>query len=84
MNPVSLIVWIVVGTAAGIMSRVLIKGRQVSLISDVLVGIVGSSFFGLLLSLLVGDSAFAGASFANILTSLMGAIIVLVLVKMMR
>ncbi|MEO8391649.1 MAG: GlsB/YeaQ/YmgE family stress response membrane protein [Chloroflexota bacterium] len=85
MNAVSIVIWIIIGASAGWLASTVIKGSaQPRLLRDIVVGIIGACIFGLILRLLGGDDTFTGLSLANILTAFMGAMMVLVVVKLLR
>jgi len=81
----SVVIWIISGSLAGWLSRIVIKrSTQPHVLIDVLIGIIGACIFGFLLRLLGGDDTLMGLSLANLLTAFMGAMLLLVAVKLLR
>ena len=82
----SFIWWIVIGLIAGALARLIMPGRDpMGVIATILLGIVGSILGGLV-SWAIWGADEAGRSFrpAGLLLSIVGAIIVLWIWRMMR
>jgi len=74
--------WIIVGAVAGILADWVIKGIKLGLIGKILVGIVGGFLGGWLFGLLGMD--FTGTLLGQILTAFAGAVVVLLLLRLIR
>ncbi len=80
----SIITWIVLGALAGwIASMITGTNERVNGVTNIVVGIIGAFIGGLILQLL-GVSAAGGFNLASLLTAVLGAIILLSLVKAFR
>jgi uncharacterized membrane protein YeaQ/YmgE (transglycosylase-associated protein family) len=77
-----LLAWIVVGLVAGIIAKMVVGVRE-GLIVTILLGIVGAFVGGFVMSLL-GYGGVNGLDIWSIVVATIGAIIVLVLVRLVR
>jgi uncharacterized membrane protein YeaQ/YmgE (transglycosylase-associated protein family) len=77
----SVIAWIVIGAIAGWLAGVLVKGYGYGLIGNVVIGILGAGIAGLLAPTLGVHTESMGG---NIIASLLGALILLLLVGLVR
>ena len=84
---VNFIIWLVAGALVGWVASIIMKtsGRQ-GLIIDIVVGIVGSFLAGYFLSPLLGVSTINEGNFSipALLVSLLGAVILLFLIRLVR
>ena len=81
LAPESILAWIVIGAIAGWLAGLLIKGYGFGLIGNVLIGILGAGVAGLVAPRLgIQTESFGG----NIVASLLGALVLLLLVGLMR
>lgn len=81
---VNIIVWLIVGAIAGWLAGIVMKSRQ-NLIGDIILGIIGSVVGGFVLTLIPGvQSVESGLSIGHILTAMIGAIIVIAIVRVLR
>jgi uncharacterized membrane protein YeaQ/YmgE (transglycosylase-associated protein family) len=77
----SWIAWILIGAIAGWLAGVLVKGYGYGLIGNIVIGILGAGIAGLLApSLGIHTESMGG----NIVASLLGALILLLLVGLVR
>jgi uncharacterized membrane protein YeaQ/YmgE (transglycosylase-associated protein family) len=77
----SVIAWILIGAISGWLAGVLVKGYGFGLIGNIIIGILGAGIAGLLApSLGIHTESMAG----NIVASLLGALILLLLVGLVR
>ena len=77
----SWIAWILIGAIAGGLAGVLVKGYSYGLIGNIVIGILGAGIAGLLApSLGIHTESMGG----NIVASLLGALILLLLVGLVR
>ena len=73
--------WIIIGAIAGWLAGVLVKGYGFGLIGNIVIGILGAGIAGLLAPRLgLYTASFGG----NIVASLLGALILLLLVGLIR
>jgi uncharacterized membrane protein YeaQ/YmgE (transglycosylase-associated protein family) len=80
----NIIVWLIVGAVAGWLAGIVMKSRQ-SLLGDIILGIVGSFVGGFVLTLIPGvQSVETGLSLGHILTAMIGAVIVIAVVRLLR
>lgn len=73
------IVWIVIGGLAGWLASVLVEGTGLGLLGDVIVGIIGGFIGGIILGAL---GAGGTGIFWTFVTALIGAVILLFVVKL--
>ena len=84
---VNFIVWIIVGAIIGwVASRIMGTSGQQGLLLDIVVGIVGALLAGWFLTPLFGVSTINQANFSlpALLVSLLGAVILLAIVRLVR
>jgi uncharacterized membrane protein YeaQ/YmgE (transglycosylase-associated protein family) len=80
----NIIVWLIVGAVAGWLAGIVMKSRQ-GLITNIILGIVGSFVGGFVLTLVPGvQSVETGLSLGHILTAMVGAIIIIAVVRLLR
>ena len=80
----SIITWIVLGALAGwIASMITGTNERVNGVTNIVVGIIGAFIGGLILQLL-GVSTSNGFNLASLLTAILGAVILLSVVKAFR
>lgn len=74
----------IVGAIAGWLAGIVMKSRQ-GLITNIILGIIGSVVGGFVLTLVPGvQSVETGLSLGHILTAMIGAIIVIAVVRLLR
>jgi uncharacterized membrane protein YeaQ/YmgE (transglycosylase-associated protein family) len=80
-----LIAWIIFGALAGWLASVIAgtHGRQ-GCILDIVVGVVGAFIGGFLMQLLTGRQFSVGFNLSSFVVAVIGAVILLVIVKLMR
>ncbi|HMR65149.1 MAG TPA: GlsB/YeaQ/YmgE family stress response membrane protein [Anaerolineae bacterium] len=74
---------IVVGLIAGWLASLIMK-TGTGLIGDMIIGVVGGFLGGLLSQLLLGANLMSGINVTSIITALIGAIVLLAIVKVIR
>jgi len=78
-----LIAWIVVGLIAGFLAGLVMKGSGYGVIGDIIVGVVGGLLGGYLASYFLHiKNAMTGINLETILVAFVGAIILLVLLRL--
>jgi len=80
MDPVSIIIWLIIGAVAGWLAGQVVKGGGFGLVGDIVVGIIGAVVGGWLLprvGLYIG-----GNVIAEIVNAAIGAIIVLLVIRL--
>lgn len=75
----TILAWIILGAIAGWIASV-ITGSRAGLLANIVVGIIGAFVGGLLLALFGADQP-SGFSVGSILTAVLGAAILLIIVK---
>jgi uncharacterized membrane protein YeaQ/YmgE (transglycosylase-associated protein family) len=81
LAPESMLAWIVIGAIAGWLAGLLVKGYGFGLIGNIVVGILGAGVAGLLAPRLgLYTESFGG----NIVASLLGALVLLLLIGLVR
>jgi uncharacterized membrane protein YeaQ/YmgE (transglycosylase-associated protein family) len=81
LAPESILTWIVIGAIAGWLAGLLVKGYGFGLIGNIVVGILGAGVAGLLAPRLGLHTDSMGG---NIVASLLGALVLLVLAGLVR
>ncbi|MCB9077837.1 MAG: GlsB/YeaQ/YmgE family stress response membrane protein [Anaerolineaceae bacterium] len=74
---------IIVGLIAGWLASLIMK-TGTGLIGDLIIGVVGGFLGGLLSQLLLGVNLMSGINVTSIITALVGAIVLLAIVKAIR
>jgi uncharacterized membrane protein YeaQ/YmgE (transglycosylase-associated protein family) len=81
LAPESVLAWIVIGAIAGWLAGLLVKGYGFGLVGNIVVGILGAGVAGLLAPRFgLHTESFGG----NIIASLLGALVLLILVGLVR
>lgn len=83
MDVMSIIIWIVLGAIAGVIAS-FIMGTRTGIVTDIIVGIIGAFLGGFLLGLLGIGNQVGGLNWLSILTAVIGAIVLLAIVRMVR
>lgn len=79
----TLLTWIVVGLVAGLLASFLMGGIGYGIIGDIIVGIVGAFIGGWLFGALGVGAPFGGLA-GTIFTAFIGAVVLLLVLKMVR
>jgi len=82
VNPKALIIWLIVGAVAGWLAGMVVKGGGYGLIGNVIVGIVGGLIAGWFLPRI--GVVIAGGVFGAIINSFIGAVILLVILRLIK
>ncbi|RWH73068.1 MAG: GlsB/YeaQ/YmgE family stress response membrane protein [Mesorhizobium sp.] len=82
MGTESLLVFIIIGAIAGWLAGLMVKGFGLGLVGNIAVGIVGAFIAGWLFPTL--GFAIGGGIFASIVHATIGAVILLVLIKLVK
>lgn len=82
MSLVAILIWIVVGAAAGWLAGLVMRGAGFGLVGNVIVGIIGAVVAGFLLPRI--GIVIGGNIIAQILNAFIGAVIVLFVVGLLR
>jgi len=80
----SLLIWIVVGVAAGYLAGVVVKGYGVGLLGNLIVGVIGAFLASWLLPTLGLSFSVGTPIVTSILYATIGAIVLLLLVGLVR
>ncbi len=81
MDVTSLLVFLVIGLVAGWLASVIMKGGGFGLIGDLIVGVIGAFIGGWVFGLL---NISAGGTFGAFITALVGAIILLFILRLIK
>lgn len=76
--------WIVVGLIAGFLAGQVVKGGGFGLIGDIVVGVVGGLLGGWIATSLLHIGSMSGINLESILIAFVGAVILLLLVRLIR
>ena len=76
----SIIAWLLVGLVAGWIANLIMGGRG-SIVTDLLLGIVGAIVGGFVAGLLFGGDFISGFNFTTVIVSVIGALIVVALYR---
>ena len=80
-----LLTWVVVGAIAGWIAGKLMKGRGFGFLGNIVIGVIGALVGGWLAGALLNISnAVSGFNLTTILVSVIGAVIVLYIAKLIR
>ena len=80
-----IIIWLIIGGVVGWLASLIMKTGQQGIILNVVVGIVGAVLAGWFISPMVGVGTInQGVSIGSIVVSLIGAVILLFIVKLLR
>lgn len=82
---VNIIVWIVVGALAGWVASMIMKtNAQMGALANIVVGIIGAFIGGWVVSLFGVDVNSGSLTIGGVLTAILGAVILLAILKMIR
>lgn len=85
MDPVSILVWIIIGAIAGWLASIVMKtNASQGLVMDIIVGIIGAFIGGFVLEAIGVDAAQGGFNLGSLLTAFIGAVILLGLLRLIR
>jgi uncharacterized membrane protein YeaQ/YmgE (transglycosylase-associated protein family) len=76
----TVLVWIVIGGAAGWLTGIIVKGKGYGCIGNVIVGIVGSVVGGWLFQIIPGVSPMPGL-IGSLVTAVIGAVVLIVVLR---
>lgn len=79
----SILAWIIIGGLAGWLASVLVRGGGLGILGDIIVGIIGAFIGGLIVTLL-GGQGFTGFNIWSFIVAVIGAVILLAIVRMAR
>jgi uncharacterized membrane protein YeaQ/YmgE (transglycosylase-associated protein family) len=77
MDPVSLIIWLVLGAVAGWLAGMIMKTGTGSVVTNIIVGIIGAFLGGWLAGLLGFASETGGFTIMSVVTAVIGACVLL-------
>lgn len=81
----SIIIWIIVGALAGWIASMIMKtDAQMGALANIVVGIIGAFIGGWVVSLFGVNVAEGALNVSSILTAILGAVILLAILKMFR
>lgn len=81
----NILLWIIFGGLAGwIASMIMGTNREMGLIANIIVGIIGAFLGGFIMQALTGDSAITGFNFTSFLVAVGGAVVLLAVVRVFR
>jgi len=78
-----ILAWIIIGGIAGWLASLIVHGTGLGLLGDIIVGIVGGFIGGLVFSLF-GSSGFTGFNLWSLIVAFVGAVILLLIVKVVN
>lgn len=82
---ISIIVWIVVGAVAGWVASMIVKtDASMGALANIVVGILGAFVGGWIVGLFGINVAEGQLNFPSVLTAILGAVVLLAIVKMLR
>lgn len=85
MDPMSIIIWIVVGALAGWIASMIMKtDAQMGALANIVVGIIGAFLGGWIVNLFGVAPAAGQLNIPSILTAILGAVVLLGLLKLVR
>ncbi|MCA9882828.1 MAG: GlsB/YeaQ/YmgE family stress response membrane protein [Anaerolineae bacterium] len=85
MDPVSILVWIIIGAVAGWLASIVMKtNASQGLLADIVVGIIGGFVGGFVLDAIGVGGDVTGLNLGSLLTAFIGAVIFLGLLRLIR
>ncbi len=78
----TLLIWIIIGGAAGWLASLVVRGAGYGLLGDIVVGIVGALIGGFLSTTLFGGPGFTGFNLSSFIVAFIGACILLLLLRL--
>ena len=78
----TIIAWIIIGGIAGWLAGLAIRGSGMGVGMDIVVGIIGGIIGGFILGILGIGGGFTGFNFISLITAFIGAVILLLLVRL--
>ena len=82
MDPQNLITFLVIGAVAGWLGSAIVKSESMGLLGNIVIGILGAFIAGYVLP--VVGFAFGGGLLGSILNATIGAVILLVLIRVIK
>lgn len=80
-----ILLWIILGALAGwIASKIMNTDAEQGAVANIVVGILGALLGGFIMQALTGVNTAGGFNFATLLTAIVGAVILLAIVKAFR
>ncbi len=76
--------WIVVGLIAGFLASLIVRGGGLGIIWDILVGILGALIGGWISSRFLHIGSVTGINLTSILIATLGAVILLIIFRLLR
>ena len=78
----TIIIWIIIGGIAGWLASLVVRGGGLGILGDIVVGIVGALIGGFILGALGLGGGFTGFNLISLVTAFIGAVILLLLVRL--
>lgn len=82
MDPVTLLIWLLIGAVAGWLAGNIMKGGGFGLVGDIVVGIVGAALAGFLLPKL--GIYIGGGILGNIINAVIGACLLIFILRLVK
>lgn len=82
-NVMGWIIYLLIGLVAGFLASIVVKGRGLGLIGDMIVGVIGALLGGWLFGAFFNSIAGGGLP-GSILTAFVGAVILLAIIKLAK
>ncbi|HRH41080.1 MAG TPA: GlsB/YeaQ/YmgE family stress response membrane protein [Pyrinomonadaceae bacterium] len=82
-NVMGWIIYLLIGLVAGFLASIVVKGRGLGLIGDMIVGVIGALLGGWLFGAFFSSLAGGGMT-GSILTAFVGAVILLAIIKLAK
>ena len=78
----TIIAWIIIGGIAGWLAGLVVRGSGMGVGMDIVVGIIGGIIGGFILGVLGIGGGFTGFNFISLITAFIGAVVLLLLVRL--
>ena len=77
----NIILWIILGGIAGWLASLIVRGTGLGIIGDIIVGIIGGFIGGIIVGLL-GGSGVTGFNIWSLVVAVIGAVVLLLIVRL--
>jgi uncharacterized membrane protein YeaQ/YmgE (transglycosylase-associated protein family) len=81
----NILLWVIFGALAGWIASIIMKtNAEQGALGNIIVGILGAFLGGVILSIFTGSDGITGFNISSLLTAILGAVLLLAIVKSIR